>query len=48
MDTTTPEGRAAFKAEFDAIADLTPEIIKKSELVYPHEMGTNISTEPHF
>jgi len=48
IDTRTPEGRAAFKAEFDAIADLTPEIIKKSDMVYPHEMGTQISSEPHF
>ena len=48
IDTTTPEGRAAFKAEFDAIADLAPEVIKKSDMAYPHEMGTPISTEPHF
>jgi len=48
IDTTTPEGRAAFKAEFDALADLAPEIIKKSDMAYPHEIGTQISTEPHF
>jgi len=39
IDTTTEEGRAQFKAEFDAIRELTPEIIKKSDMVYPHEQG---------
>lgn len=48
IDTTTEEGRAAFKAEYDAIAELTPEIIKKENMLYPHEMGKQISTEPHF
>jgi len=48
IDTTTPEGRAAFKAEFDAIADLAPEVLRKSDMAYPHEIGAQISTEPHF
>lgn len=48
IDTTTEEGRAKFKAEYDAISEFAPELIKKEEMVYPHEMGTNISTEPHF
>ena len=48
IDTTTPEGRAQFKAEFDAIADLAPEVLRKSDMAYPHEIGQQISTEPHF
>ena len=48
IDTTTEEGRAAFKAEFDAIAELAPELVKKDMMVFPHEMGTKISTEAHF
>merc|ERR1719263_2491940 len=39
---------ARFKAEFDALADLAPEVVRKSDMAYPHEIGTQISTEPHF
>jgi hypothetical protein len=48
MDTTTPEGRAAFKAEWDALAELAPEYIKKEDLVFPHEEHPYLSHEPHF
>jgi len=48
MDTSTEEGRAAFKAEYDTLAELAPEIIKKDEIVFPHEMPEKISSEPHF
>jgi hypothetical protein len=48
MDTTTEEGRIAFKAEYDAIAAMTPEMIKKEAMLYPHEMPKQISTEAHF
>merc|ERR1712048_343668 len=48
MDTTTEEGRAAFRAEFEALAELAPEVIKKEDMVYPHEMAPLISQEPHF
>ena len=48
MDTTTEEGRVAFKAEWDALSEMAPEIIKKEEMLYPHEMGKFVSQEPHF
>jgi len=48
MDTNTVEGREAFKAEYEALAELAPEIIKKDEMIYPHEMAPQISSEPHF
>lgn len=48
MDTTTEEGRAAFRAEFEALAELAPEVVKKEDMVYPHEMAPQISNEPHF
>lgn len=48
MDTTTEEGRAAFKAEYEALAELAPEMIKKEDMVFPHEMAPQISSEPHF
>ena len=48
MDTTTPEGRAAFKKEWDAISELTPEIIKKDQIRYPHEIAKPVSNEAHF
>jgi len=37
MDTTTPEGRAAFKREYETLCELAPEILKKENLVFPHE-----------
>jgi hypothetical protein len=48
MDTTTEEGRAAFKAEWKALSEMTPEIVKMEEMQYPHEMGKWVSQEPHF
>ena len=48
IDTTTPEGREAFKKEWDALAELAPEMIKKEDLVFPHEQAPAISQEPHF
>ena len=48
LDTTTEEGRAKFKAEWEQIHMLTPEIIKKEDFMFPHEMGAQISTEPYF
>lgn len=48
MDTNTEEGRAAFKAEYDTLAELAPEIIKKDDMIYPHEMPAEITNEPHF
>jgi hypothetical protein len=48
MDTTTPEGREAFKAEWDNLSELAPELIKKEDLVFPHEQVPTLSSEPHF
>jgi hypothetical protein len=48
MDTTTPEGKAAFKKEWDSLAQMAPELIRKEDIVYPHEMPAQISSEPHF
>lgn len=48
MDTSTPEGQAAFKAEYEALAEMAPEIIKKDEMVFPHQLPQRVSTEPHF
>jgi len=48
IDTTTPEGREAFKAEWDALSELAPELIKKDDLVFPHEQQDYLPTEPHF
>jgi hypothetical protein len=48
MDTTTPEGRAAFEAEWNRLCEMTPELIKKDDLVFPHEHQQYVSNEPHF
>jgi hypothetical protein len=48
IDTTTEEGRAQFREEYEALCQLAPEIVKKENLVFPHEMAPRISTEPHF
>ena len=48
MDTRTPEGAAAFKAEYETLCELAPEIIKKEDMIMPHEMAPRISEEPHF
>ena len=48
IDTTTEEGRAAFKKEYDALCEMVPEMIKKEDFAYPHEYAKQVSTEPHF
>jgi len=48
IDTTTEEGRAAFKEEFDAVVAMAPEMFKGYQMLYPHEMPKQITNEPHF
>ena len=48
MDTTTPEGREAFKKEWDTACELVPELMNKEDLVYPHEKPAELPNEPHF
>lgn len=48
IDTTTEEGRAQFKAEYDALHALAPEIIKKEDFQFPHEMAKIQTTEPYY
>ena len=38
LDTTTPEGAAAFKAQYEELCELAPEIVKKQDFVFPHEL----------
>ena len=38
IDTTTPEGRATFQAEWDTLCQLAPELVKMEDLVFPHEI----------
>ena len=45
---TTEEGRKQFKAEYDALCEMAPELMKKEHLVYPHEMPAFVPNEPHF
>lgn len=48
IDTTTPEGREQFKREWDALSEMAPELIKKDDIIFPHEQEPHLSTEPHF
>ena len=48
MDTSTPEGAAAFKKEYEDLCEMAPEIIKKEDMILPHQMPARISEEPHF
>uniref|UniRef100_A0A7S3ID22 Uncharacterized protein n=1 Tax=Strombidium inclinatum TaxID=197538 RepID=A0A7S3ID22_9SPIT len=48
IDTTTPEGRAAFKKEWEIYHKIAPEMITKESFIFPHEMKEKVSTEPHF
>ena len=48
MDTTTEEGRKAFKAEYEALCEMAPEVMRKEDLVFPHEMPAFVPNEPHF
>lgn len=43
IDTTTEEGRELYRKEYEALCELAPELIKKEEMVYPHEMGKKVS-----
>lgn len=38
IDTTTEEGRAQFKAEYEALAQMTPELLSTENMLFPHEM----------
>jgi hypothetical protein len=48
IDTTTEEGRIEFKAQFDALCAVTPEILNTKMMLYPHEMPKPLTTEAHF
>ena len=48
MDTRTPEGAAAFKREYETLCELAPEIIKREDMVLPHELPPRLPDEPHF
>ena len=48
MDTSTPEGAEAFRKEYEDLCEMAPEILKKEDLIYPHQMPARISEEPHF
>lgn len=48
IDTTTHEGREQFRLEWDTLCELAPELIKKEDLIFPHEQPQHLSTEPHF
>merc|ERR1711957_837583 len=48
MDTATEEGRAAFRAEYEILAELSPEIIKMENLQFPHEFDPVRINEPHW
>lgn len=48
IDTTTEEGRAQFKAEYDAICQIAPELLRPENMLFPHEMPKRVTTEAHF
>lgn len=48
IDTTTQEGRAQFKKEWETLSQIAPELLSKEDMVYPHEMAASVSNEPHF
>lgn len=48
MDTTTPEGRELYEQEYMALAEMVPEMIKKDQIIFPHQIDKRISSEPHF
>lgn len=48
IDTTTPEGKAQFKKEWDNLAAMAPELISKDAIIYPHEQQQEVTSEPHF
>ena len=48
MDTTTEEGRELYRQEYEALSTIAPEILKKEDMVYPHELPKPINQEAHF
>ena len=48
MDTTTPEGQEEFRKEYEALAEMAPEIIRKEEMLMPHQLPSAVPDEPHF
>ena len=48
LDTTTPEGAAAFKAEYEAMCEMAPELLKKEDMILPHQMPPALPNEPYF
>lgn len=48
LDTTTEAGRKQFREDYEALAEMAPEIVKKEELVFPNEMPKFVPDEPHF
>ncbi len=48
IDTTTEEGRERFRKEWEALAEMTPELISKDNIVYPHELPTRVPDEAHY
>jgi len=48
IDTTTEEGRAEFKAMYMELAEIAPEIIKKEDFAYPHEILPRVCREAHY
>jgi len=48
IDTTTPEGQEEFRKEYEALCEMAPELIKKEDMIFPHQMPARVSEEPHF
>jgi len=48
LDTTTPEGAEAYRKEYEDLCEMAPEILKKEDMILPHQMPARISEEPHF
>ncbi len=48
LDTTTEEGRKEFEDEYKQLCEMAPEIFKMDELIFPHEVPKQLSSEPHF
>lgn len=37
-----------YRDEFEALSAIAPEILKKEDMLYPHELPKPINTEAHF
>ena len=48
FDTSTEEGRAAFKAELKEWQAMTPEVFEDIDVDGDYEIGSFVSQEPHF